>query len=110
MKLGLLYEASLIQYPGLYLPYNKIFKKQRNLGKPARNADDNTQGSTPQRSGNQNTAVIKPRHRKFFNMPPDGASIESGQAIDPINKPTHRPVPVQFGQAIVPKTITNPLL
>lgn len=109
MRLEVLHEFTLYKYPSLLFPYHKLFKKQQNPGIPARNADDNTQGTMPKRSGNQNTAVANPRHRKFFNMPPDGASIESGQALDPINRPNYRPVPARFGQNLIPNTIINPL-
>lgn len=36
----------------------------------------------PRRSGNQNTAIGNPRHRRYFAAPKDGSSLEDGDEAD----------------------------
>lgn len=101
MRLELLHEHRPLKYAGLPRLHNKLFAKQRDA-----NIKDTIE---PVRTGNQNAAINNPRHRDFMNTPPDGASIESGQARKPMTKPNQRPTVVRFGQNIVPGSYADPL-
>ena len=96
MRLSMLYEYAPLKMAGLPGVFNKLFKKQQDPGRPPSNVN------MPARSGNQNTPM-KPRHKKFFNAPRDGASLESGQTEEPMAKKNQRPTRSKFGQDIVPQ-------
>lgn len=100
---------------GIAAIYNKIFKKQANIGLSVADRDpDNTTSdqvdfSMPVRSGNQNTPM-KPRHQEFFNAPVPGASLDSKQTVGGNAKRNQRPVPMKFGNPGIVPTVNNDLL
>lgn len=107
MKLSILHEG----FPDdLAQNFTAQFKKQADPGRPELTGDPSDRGDStikqPSRSGNQNTPMRNPRHRRFFKAPADGGSLEDGseqpEEEDGILNPgltmrTERPVPNRAG-------------
>ena len=78
MKLSLLHEGLA---GNLAKNFTGLFKKQEDIGRPELTGDPSARGDStirqPSRSGNQNSPIMKPRHKKFMNTPADGGSLES---------------------------------
>jgi hypothetical protein len=88
VRLNFLHESSPLKFDSLPGSYTSLFKKGADTGRSGEEA----KRQLPSRSGNQNTAIEKPRHRKFFNTP--RGSIESGTAEEPPVASNERPKPV----------------